>query len=61
VSGGKLERKNYEYLAGETVVCGLDDLELPAVTAAHILTPLELAGVEDINHTGLVNMARLLQ
>jgi hypothetical protein len=31
------------------------------VTAAQILTPLELAGVTDINNTGVVNMARLLQ
>jgi hypothetical protein len=51
----------FTYLAGETVVFGLGDLEFPAVTAAHILTPLELAGVEDINDTGVVNMARLLQ
>ncbi|MEJ2621572.1 MAG: hypothetical protein P8163_15295 [Candidatus Thiodiazotropha sp.] len=51
----------FTYLSGETVVFGLGDLEFPAVTAAHILTPLELAGVEDINHTGVVNMARLLQ
>ncbi len=51
----------FTYLAGETVVFGLGDLEFPAVTAAQILTPLELAGVEDINHTGVVNMARLLQ
>ncbi|MET0050177.1 MAG: hypothetical protein ABW095_03735 [Candidatus Thiodiazotropha sp.] len=51
----------FTYLAGETVVFGLGDLSFPAVTAAQILTPLELAGVEDINHTGVVNMARLLQ
>ncbi|MES9944007.1 MAG: hypothetical protein ABW080_03495 [Candidatus Thiodiazotropha sp.] len=51
----------FSYLAGETVVFGLGDLEFPAVTAAQILTPLELAGVEDINDTGVVNMARLLQ
>jgi hypothetical protein len=58
---GSLSVKNNEYLAGETVAFGLDELELPAVTAAHILTPLELVGVEDIGHTGVVNMARLLQ
>lgn len=40
---------------------GLGDLEFPAVKAARILTPLELAGVADINDTGVVNMARLLQ
>jgi hypothetical protein len=31
----------FTYLAGETVVFGLGDLDFPAVTAAHILTPLE--------------------
>lgn len=51
----------FSYLAGETVVFGLGDLEFPAVTAAQILTPLELAGVTDINDAGVVNMARLLQ
>ena len=51
----------FTYLAGETVVFGLGDLEFPAITAAQILTPLELAGVTDINNTGVVNMARLLQ
>ncbi len=51
----------FSYLAGETVVFGLGDLKFPAVTAAQILTPLELAGVSDINDVGVVNMARLLQ
>ncbi len=51
----------FSYLEGETVVFGLGDLKFPAVTAAQILTPLELAGVTDINDTGVVNMARLLQ
>jgi hypothetical protein len=51
----------FTYLAGETVVFDLGDMEFSAVTAAQILTPLKLAGVEDINHTGVVNMARLLQ
>lgn len=51
----------FSYLAGETVVFGLGDLKFPAVAAAQVLTPLELAGVTDINDTGVVNMARLLQ
>jgi len=51
----------FSYLAGETVVFGLGDLEFPAVTAAQILTPLEMAGVTDINDTAVVNIARLLQ
>ena len=51
----------FSYLAGETVVFGLGDLEFPAVTAAQILTPLEMAGATDINDTGVVNIARLLQ
>jgi hypothetical protein len=51
----------FRFLPGETVVFGLGDLQFPAVEAAQILTPLELAGVGDINNTGVVNMARLLQ
>lgn len=60
-SGTTNANGEFTYLAGETVVFGLGDLEFPAVTAAQILTPLELAGVTDINDTGVVNMARLLQ
>ncbi|MBV1882982.1 MAG: hypothetical protein KUG82_15190 [Pseudomonadales bacterium] len=60
-SGTTNANGEFTYLAGETVVFGLGDLEFPAVTAAQILTPLELAGVTDINNTGVVNMARLLQ
>jgi len=55
------ENGEFTYLTGENIIFGLGDLEFPAVTAAQILTPLELAGVEDINDTGVVNMARLLQ
>lgn len=51
----------FTYRAGETVVFGLGDIQFPAVEAAQILTPLDLAGVSDINDTGVVNMARLLQ
>lgn len=51
----------FSYVPGEVVVFGLGDLEFPAVEAAQVLTPLELAGVTDINDTGVVNMARLLQ
>lgn len=60
-SGKTNANGEFTYLAGETVVFGLGDLQFPAVTAAQILTPLELAGVSDINDTGVVNMARLLQ
>ncbi|GLR69442.1 PKD domain-containing protein [Agaribacter marinus] len=51
----------FHYLAGETVVFGLGNLEFPGVTAAQIITPLTLAGQEDINHPFVTNMARLLQ
>lgn len=60
-SGTTNANGEFKYLAGEMVVFGLGDLEFPAVTAAQIITPLELAGVEDINNVGVVNMARLLQ
>jgi hypothetical protein len=51
----------FKYRPGETVVFGLGDLKFPAVAAAHILTPLELAGSTNLTDTGVVNMARLLQ
>lgn len=60
-SGTTNANGEFTYLAGETVVFGLGDLKFPAVTAAQILTPLDLAGVTDINNTAVVNMARLLQ
>jgi len=60
-SGVTNAKGEFTYIAGETVVFGLGDLKFPAVTAAQIITPLELAGVEDINDIGVVNMARLLQ
>lgn len=55
------ENGYFQYRSGETVVFGLGDLEFPAVTAAQIITPLELAGVEDVSDTSVINMARLLQ
>lgn len=49
------------YFEGQTCSLSLGDIEFPAVTAAHIITPLELAGVDSLSDTAVENMARLLQ
>jgi hypothetical protein len=51
----------YEYLEGETVTFFIGDLELPAVTATGIVTPLDIAGNQDTSDDTVVNIIRLLQ
>ena len=51
----------YEYIEGETVTFFIGDLELPAVTATGIVTPLDLAGSNDTANSTVVNIIRLLQ
>jgi hypothetical protein len=51
----------YDYVDGETVTFFIGDLELPPVTAAGTVTPLGLAGSDDISNSTVVNIIRLLQ
>ena len=51
----------YQYLAGETVVFFIGDLEFPGVAASGIVTPLDIAGTGDVDDPAVVNMLRLLQ
>ena len=51
----------YDYVEGETVTFFIGDLELPPVTAAGTVTPLDLAGSNDTSDPTVVNIARLLQ
>lgn len=51
----------YEYEEGETVTFFIGDLELPPVTAKGVVTPLDLAGTDDLSNPVVVNIARLLQ
>jgi len=51
----------YEYIEGETVTFFIGDIEFPSTLAVGIITPLELAGTEDISNSQVVNILRLLQ
>jgi len=51
----------YEYVTGETVTFFIGDLVFPSVTATGTITPLDLAGTDDVNDPTVVNMIRLLQ
>jgi hypothetical protein len=51
----------YEYVPGETVVFSIGDIDLPAVAATGVVTPLVLADSGDIDNNIVVNIARLLQ
>jgi hypothetical protein len=49
------------YAAGERITFSIGDIDFPAVAAASLLSPFDLAGTADTSDTALVNMARLLQ
>lgn len=51
----------FEYVVGETVTFSIGDVELPAVAAGEIVTPLDVFATEDFNDRRVVNLARLLQ
>jgi hypothetical protein len=51
----------FNYVAGETVVFFIGDLEFPAVAAAGVVTPLDIADSEDLDDPVVINIARLLQ
>jgi len=51
----------FMYAAGESITFSIGDIDFPAVAAASLLSPFDLAGTTDTSDTALVNMARLLQ
>lgn len=60
-SGRTNDQGEFQYRSGETVTFSIGDLELPAVKAGEVMSPLTLAGTTDVNNTTAVNIARLLQ
>lgn len=61
ISGTTNSQGSYEYIAGESVVFSIGDLEFPRVSARSVVTPLDIAGTSDVNDSRVVNMSRLLQ
>lgn len=51
----------YEYIEGETVTFFIGELALPVVTAAEVITPLDLAESNDTSNSIVINVIRLLQ
>ncbi|MGM0554218.1 MAG: hypothetical protein ACQETK_10570 [Pseudomonadota bacterium] len=51
----------FRYRPGETVTFFIGDLEFPSVTAAPMLTPLDLADTTDLLEPMVINIIRLLQ
>lgn len=60
-SGQTDAQGRYAYLPGETVTFSIGDVTLPAITAAGVVTPLTIFGVQDFEDRRVVNLARLLQ
>lgn len=51
----------FKYREGETVVFGIGNLVLPVVVGSDLVTPLDMAGSDDVTDPEVVNIARLLQ
>jgi hypothetical protein len=66
-SVGKTEVKytnadgEYEYQPGEQVIFSIGGIELPAVAATGVVTPLTVFATNDLTDPSVVNLARLLQ
>lgn len=51
----------FEYVDGETVTFFIGDVELPAVTAGTVITPMDVFDTLDLTDQRVINLARLLQ
>ena len=60
-SGVTNRHGEFAYLAGETVTFSIGDINLPAVPAGAVITPLDLANADNPYHAAAANIARLLQ
>ena len=59
-SGTTSEDGTFNYLAGETVVFSVGDVDLPEVLAQATVTPLDVFDTSDLFDLGAINLARLL-
>ncbi|MEK9767068.1 MAG: hypothetical protein VW274_11385, partial [Thalassolituus sp.] len=65
INGGAEKQTNFKgqfsYEDGDLIRFYLGDYAFPAVTAQEIITPMTLAGVDDINDRRVINIAFILQ
>ncbi|MCG9696849.1 hypothetical protein [Shewanella sp. Isolate11] len=55
------ENGEYDYVEGDSVTFFIGDLEFPSTTATGVVTPLDIAGTDNVTDQKVVNMVRLLQ
>jgi hypothetical protein len=60
-SGVTNDSGQFSYRDGESIVFSIGNINLPAVTATDIITPIDLFVDGAVNHRGVVNVSRLLQ
>ena len=60
-SGFTDEQGRFNYVAGETIVFKIGNIEFPPVVASEVITPIDLFSGGAVNHRGVVNVSRLLQ
>ncbi len=61
LSGDTDAQGRFSYRAGESVTFSIGGMDLPAVQAAAVVTPLEVAGSASLNDARVVNLLVLLQ
>lgn len=60
-SGNTNAMGEFSYVAGEEVTFAIGDLVFPSTMAMPTVTPLNIAGSEDVTDSSVINMIRLLQ
>lgn len=61
LSGTTNDKGEFSYKSDENIIFSIGGVELPAVKADAVITPLTLFATDDLNHTAVVNLLRLLQ
>ena len=59
-SGITDQKGAFPYLEGESVTFSIGNLDFPTASATQYITPLELAGTDNVNDPQVINMVRLL-
>lgn len=61
LSGMTNDSGEFSFRHAETIQFSIGDTLLPVTAATNMVTPFDIFNTDDINHTGLVNLCRLLQ
>ncbi len=61
IDGATNEFGEYNYQTDEVVTFSIGDINFPAAIASSVITPLNVFNSQNLNHTSVTNMLRLLQ